>query len=182
MKASDELKYEHDTILLSLKILEQMSVSLSLGASVEQKDLRAMVEFFILFSEKCHHGKEEDIFFPALEKAGIARYGGPIGIMLTEHQEGRGYIRLMSDALEHEPFHRDKFIKGAGDYVKLIRSHIEKENSRLFPEGDSKLSAKEHQEIIEKFEKFEENVIGEKKHQELHRMLEDFREKYLKSS
>jgi hemerythrin-like domain-containing protein len=30
------------------------------------------------FADRCHHGKEEDFLFPALEKAGIKKEGGPI--------------------------------------------------------------------------------------------------------
>ena len=58
-----------------------------------------------MFADKCHHGKEEDVLFPELEKAGIARQGGPIGVMLHEHVSGREFIRRMSEAL---PARNDK--------------------------------------------------------------------------
>jgi hemerythrin-like domain-containing protein len=35
------------------------------------------MEFLTVFVDKCHHGKEEEFLFPALEAAGIAREGGP---------------------------------------------------------------------------------------------------------
>jgi hemerythrin-like domain-containing protein len=39
-----------------------------------------------------HHGKEEEILFPLLEKKGIPADGGPLGVMLMEHGRARALI------------------------------------------------------------------------------------------
>jgi len=66
---------------------------------VEINDLKEMVNFFKLFADKCHHGKEEGMLFPEMEKVGITKENGPIGQMLLEHVEGRKYISQMSESL-----------------------------------------------------------------------------------
>ena len=99
MVPTEELKQEHQGILLMLRILDKVAAKIESGEKTEFDHLERIVDFFRVFADKCHHGKEEDLLFPAMEKAGIPREGGPIGVILMEHQEGRGYIRGMADAL-----------------------------------------------------------------------------------
>jgi len=41
--------------------------------------------FLEVFVDKCHHGEEEKVLFPAMEEAGIPRQGVPIGVMIYEY-------------------------------------------------------------------------------------------------
>lgn len=82
--ASSDLKNEHEGILFGLQILKKMVFKLE-NTDVELSDFQDMIGFFSLFADKCHHGKEEGLFFPALEKAGVPNLNGPIGQMLLEH-------------------------------------------------------------------------------------------------
>jgi len=100
MTPAEQLKEEHQGILLMLRILEKVAAKLEAEEKVERNHLERIVEFFRVFADKCHHGKEEDLLFPAMEKAGVPKEGGPIGVMLAEHQQGRGHIRGMAEALE----------------------------------------------------------------------------------
>jgi hemerythrin-like domain-containing protein len=67
MKVSEDLHNEPEGVLLSLKILEKICAIDRLPIQpVEQ-----LLEFFRIFVDKCHHGKEEDLLFPALEAVGV---------------------------------------------------------------------------------------------------------------
>ena len=178
-KASDDLKHEHEAILFALKVLEVMNGRIAAGRDKIVRDALAMVEFLKLFADKCHHGKEEGIYFPALEEAGIPKQGGPIGVMLEEHEAGRGYIKQMQGAIKDSAVQKEKFIKSSGGYIVLLRNHIEKENTVLFPMGDERLSEEKQNELLKLFEEFEETVIGKGKHEELHKMLDYFNDTYI---
>lgn len=175
--ASEDLRNEHEGILFGLQLLEEMVFRLKDHEMVEIVDFKDMVNFFKLFSDKCHHGKEEGLYFPSLEKAGVKKEGGPIGQMLLEHAEGRKYIAQMADILEHE-FSAGKFTEAASDYIQLLRAHIEKENSILFVMGDQKIPEAEQAEMLEAFESFEEEVMGAGTHEKLHKMLDHLDQKY----
>jgi hemerythrin-like domain-containing protein len=99
--------------------------------------LDQLIEFFIVFVDKCHHGKEEELLFPALEAIGVQRDGGPIGVMLAEHQQGREYVQKMNEAFsqynEGDRAAATKLAKNARAYIALLRQHIDKENNVLFP-------------------------------------------------
>ncbi|HEX7468355.1 MAG TPA: hypothetical protein VF324_07205, partial [Methanobacterium sp.] len=68
----------------------------------------------------------------------------------------------------------------ASSYVNLLRNHIEKEDTLLFPLSDTKLSASKQKELLKNFENLEKNVIGEGKYEELYILLVKFKGKYLK--
>ena len=98
MFATEILRKEHDAILRMLDALDQTSLQLLGGASVQPSTLEGLLEFFQLFADRCHHGKEEDLLFPLLERRGIPRERGPIGVMLSEHDQGRDLIQKMKAA------------------------------------------------------------------------------------
>ncbi|MGD0266766.1 MAG: hemerythrin domain-containing protein, partial [Candidatus Methylomirabilota bacterium] len=42
-------------------------------------------------STQCHHGKEENLLFKTMVDRGFPRQGGPIAVMLHEHETGRSF-------------------------------------------------------------------------------------------
>lgn len=179
MKASDDLRKEHEAVLFALKILEKMSQVHKTTGSLDIKDAAGMVEFLRVFADKCHHGKEEGFLFPAYESRGVPRENGPIGAMLYEHELGRSYIQGMDKALHQSPANAVVFFGQAQKYIDLLKAHIEKENNVLFPLGDNFLSTEANSTLLEQFEHHEEEVIGKGKHEELHAQLDRWEEKYL---
>lgn len=176
--ASTDLRNEHEGILHGLEILEEMATRLADAQPVELEDLESMLDFLKSFADRCHHGKEEGLYFPALEKAGVPRENGPIGVMLTEHVEGRSRIAQMGEALTGT-FAPEKFATAASAYVELLRNHIAKENQVLFEMGDQRLPAAQQEELAEAFERYEAEVMGPGVHEHFHHMLEHLGQKYL---
>ena len=115
-----------------LGVMRALATRIEAGGPVPVAELTGILDFLKIFVDKCHHGKEEDILFPALEAAGMPREGGPIGIMLHEHVLGRGLIRDMDAALAGSADPRS-FVAPALDYIELLTQHIAKENSVLLP-------------------------------------------------
>ena len=178
-KASEDLKHEHEAVKIALNVLEKIASKIQRNENVDANDLKEMVDFLILFADKCHHGKEEIYYFPALEKVGIPRNGGSIGAMLQEHEQGRSNIRQMKDSVSGLNVDLQAFADAASSYVTLMRNHIEKENNILFMMGDQRLPEEMQTELLQKFEEHEEKVVGEGKHEELHTLLEKLAKKYL---
>jgi len=116
--------------------------------------------------------------FPALEQAGIGKSNGPIGVMLAEHEQGRRIMSAMREALAGEAIRTDQFVQLAQSYIGLLRAHINKENNILFPMGDQRLTEVKQKELLEKFERFEEEVIGQGRHEQLHKLLKDLQNTY----
>lgn len=177
--ASEDLINEHKGILFGLKILEEMVQLIRKNNELEIDDIKQIINFFRLFVDKCHHGKEEGLMFPAMEEAGIPKENGPIGQMLIEHIEGRKFIAKMVESTENDVFDKNIFIQSATKYITLLRAHIDKENMILFPFGDKKIAPDIQAELLESFEIFEEKIMGAGTHEKLHELLHKFENKYL---
>lgn len=183
--ASEDLRNEHEGILFGLEILEEMVRLAIANQKVEIGDVQETIEFFKLFADKCHHGKEEDLYFPSCKELGILNNNDPninlIEQLLIEHDEGRKYLSQMSESIENS-FEEEGFIQAATNYMQLLRTHIQQENDVLFPWGDKKISSDKHTQLLESFEKFEEEVMGTGTHEKLHELLHKFELKYLKKT
>ncbi len=176
MKATKDLKEEHGGIKVMLAILGKVCDRLEAGQRVEPKHLEEILEFLKVFVDKCHHAKEEDHLFPAMEKAGIPREGGPLGVMLHEHQAGRDFIRGMTQAAaaleKGAPGAAKRFASNARGYTELLLQHIEKEDNILYPMAEARLPAGADGALSAAFERVEEERVGHGRHEEFHRMMD----------
>lgn len=184
MTATEDLKAEHDGIRLMLQVLNKICEILESGKSADPAHLERIIEFLTVFVDRCHHGKEEDFLFPELEKEDIAKRDGLVGVLLAEHEEGRGFVKKMAEAME-------KIIKGEGSvgffpfkensrkYTELLSRHIDKENNILFPLADKGLSKEMQNRLKESFDNLEKKRIGIGKHEEFHSLLSELKKIYL---
>jgi hemerythrin-like domain-containing protein len=182
--AVEQLKKEHAGIETMLKILDAICIKLRGGEKVDPEHLDRIVEFIRVFADRCHHGKEEEIFFPALEQAGIPKEGGPIGVMLGEHDRLRGLVHGLAETVDRYRAGEEKAGDGillyATDYAATLRGHIEKENKVLFKMAEMHLAPEKEQELAERFEVMEVEKIGEGTHEKLHALLNRLEGFYLR--
>jgi hemerythrin-like domain-containing protein len=184
MKATADLKNDHESILLMLQIMTTISNNIRTKNIVDVIEIEKTVDFLKNFADKSHHGKEEEILFPAMEKAGVPNDGGPIGMMLRDHTEGRGYIAGIASSLEQYKSKLDNIsLNGIAtfmdNYVELLSQHIDKENHILFMIADSVLNEQQQDQLYKQFEKVEEERIGEERFIEYHEFLQELKKLYL---
>jgi len=177
MLATESLKEEHQVILRMIKVLIVASDKLERGENVSLDVFKKAVDFIKTFADLCHHRKEQDTLFPALRERGIPRHGGPIAVMLMEHEQGRCYVKGLAEALAKyegcEKTAKSVIVENARGYADLLDRHIYKEDNILYPMGDKVLSESDNRELLEKFEKIEKEVIGEGKHEYYLHMIEE---------
>jgi hemerythrin-like domain-containing protein len=127
------------------------------------------LDFIRHFADQCHHCKEEQVLFPALEAHGIPTEGGPVGMMLVEHEEGRALVRAMLDGLARIEAGDDSAEAGlfdsAGQYLRLLREHIQKEDEVLFRMADEVIPADEQKRLLQEFENHELKEMGAGAHE-----------------
>lgn len=181
MKATETLKHEHDVILQALAILDGLAVRVGRNDPPPADDLAGLLEFFAVFADGCHHVKEEQFLFPALEAAGLARGKGPVGMLLEQHDQGRrlvGALRRELPDLEQDAGARQRFAAAAGQYVALLKQHIAMENEGLFGVVDRMLTGDLDRELVAAFNRHEELEMGAGVHQRFHRMLDELATRY----
>ena len=184
MQPIKDLKIEHDAVRMTLRILDKICQQIEeSGKIIDFQQLDQLLEFFQVFVDKCHHGKEEELLFPALEKVGVSNSGGPIEVLLNEHQQGREYVQTMKAALaQYTKGDRtvvNEFVNSAKEYINLLNQHIDKENDVLFPLAEIHLSEQAQAKLWQGFEMIETQKIGVGKHDEFHKMLDKLESVYL---
>lgn len=135
----EELYENHKEILKSLDALSE-----AVRDVVSQDGVRIFLDFTNRFAEP-HHHKEEEVLFPKLEEKGIPNEGGPIGMMLLEHEMKRGYVKNLLEALNNND--EAKMKESALAIVNLMRDHIYKEDNILYPCAEDVLSQEEMNEM-----------------------------------
>lgn len=155
------LRQEHEVILRALAILERLGQALERGEPIDRTALTWLIDFFRTFADRCHHGKEEQHLFPALERHGIPREGGPLAVMLHEHEQGRALLSAMDQGGELQT---TEAIRG---YAGLLRAHIDKENNVLFPLAEQVLPEEEQRGLMDAFEAVEQAAAGPGVHDRL---------------
>ena len=162
--AIEELMDDHQVILRMLRALSGMCLRLGEGKKVVAADLDAALDFIKTFADFCHHGKEEDLLFPAMEEAGFPREGGPIAVMLSEHEQGRAHVRAFSAALERVRLGESAALNGvarsAMAYVSLLSGHIAKEDDILYPMALEAIPEARWKALKTEFDRVERERMG----------------------
>lgn len=141
------LRKDHDLIE---KVIKSMEVTLQLlknGKTIPESILLPVIDFSKNFTDVCHHGKEEESLFPALEQAGMPRNMGPIAVMLMEHQMTRQIADRMEESAKEylKTGSTDKITSDIREYIEHVSAHLWKENNRLFMMAEMRLQGNSDQ-------------------------------------
>lgn len=156
MKSVERLMGEHELIERGLTLLANAVEKIEAGQPLPEDFPMWAVRFLQQFADKCHHAKEEDVFFPLLKQRGIPEQGGPIGVMLHEHVLGRDCVGRMREASQAQPFDTRKFADAAKQYIPLLRQHVFKENNVLFRMAERVMSEADDVDVTARFSQVEQ--------------------------
>ena len=169
MKATKILMDEHRVIERVLVALDKAVKIVESGGTIKPAYFLEVADFIKGFADGCHHAKEEKVLFEAMVNAGIPREGGPVGVMLAEHEQGRAFVRAMRAGAEKwqagDESGRKADVEAARGYVELLHAHIYKEENILFPLADRAIPLDIQQQVAEDFERVEREETGEGVHE-----------------
>jgi hemerythrin-like domain-containing protein len=164
MIATDILSSEHRVIERVIAVLEAGAARLEAGEAVRPGFFLDVADFVKGFADGCHHKKEEDVLFRAMLANGLPLQGGPVQVMLAEHEQGRQYIRGLRLAAEQlkqgDSSGRQAILQNAQGYAALLRDHIYKEDNILFPLANRAIPLDQQDLVAEGFERVEHEEKG----------------------
>jgi hemerythrin-like domain-containing protein len=173
MQCFDELERDHRVVEQVAALLAEVAAHASAGRAFAFGEWA--LDFVRRFADACHHAKEELALFPLLEARGIPRRGGPIGMLLLEHQEGRGLVADMERALAARDL--PGFVASASAWAGLLRAHVAKERNVLFPLGARRLDSADDRALVERFAAIEREAGGDGIHTRLDAELGAWKQK-----
>jgi len=169
MIATDILMSEHRVVERVILALETACDRLDSGQEVRPEFFLQAADFIKGFADGCHHRKEEGVLFEALETYGLTKDGGPVAVMLYEHEQGRTFTSGMRQAAlkwqSGDMSARKDVTQNARGYCVLLRQHIQKEDNLLFPMANQIIPLDAQDAVAEGFEHVEHEETGEGVHE-----------------
>lgn len=160
----DYLVAEHELIERSMAVLKQCLEAIELSVEVNTVQLGRAIDFLLQFGDKIHNAKEEQCLFPLMGSRGIPVQGGPLGVMLQEHEAERGLLTRMQGVLPGFAglsfSERLQFKEEGMEYLKVRAEHIWKENDVLYPMGRRVLSEEDNAALLAEFARINRETYG----------------------
>lgn len=175
---------EHKKVLRMLTVIRKLCSKILNDDAPEYEDFFRIIDFIRNFTDKHHHGKEEEMLFarmteelgPTAEK--IVKHG-----MLVEHEFGRLYVKELEDAvkrvLDGEQDARLDVIANAISYTHLLQRHIEKEDGVIYKYAQNNLAKETMNRLEQECNSFEQKAAEAKTQSKYFEVLSELESKYL---
>ena len=167
MKPIGILMREHRIIERMLVLLGKEKDAMKASGKIHIDFLTTAVDFFRVYNDKIHHGKEEDILFHKLSAKPLSiEHRRTISQLMDDHITARSYIRTLDGA-------RDRYIHnspgamleiiGTIERIQLLyAAHIETEDKHFFYPAMDYFSDDEQTQMIQDLFEYYKTVNKEK--------------------
>jgi len=172
----DWLVAEHEMIERSMAVLKNCLDHIDASLKHPRQMLRA-IDFLLEFGDKVHNRKEEEFLFPLMQTRGVPVAGGPVGVMLQEHEMERDLLVWMAGQVsahaKSQPDQRQEFCRKGYEYLKIRAEHIWKENDILYNLARKVLNQQDEADLLASFQDLNEATYGEDATEKFNRMLNE---------
>ena len=131
----DILRQEHRNIEKLLRVMEQELAVFDQGERPDYEVFGAILEFFKMYPDTCHHPKEDIIYekFKACDPGRAAS----VADLQAEHREGAVRLRRVAQAIDNvlndQELLRESVDRIVRDFIDNERKHIALEDEVIFP-------------------------------------------------
>lgn len=178
MRATQILLDEHDATLVVLDELERAVALAERGVPVAKGIFTDVEEFFTIFVDRCHHGKEEAMVFERLSDR--AEADGVLQHLSADHRTGKMLSSCFREAVARYVPGDIESARALADasraYDVMLRQHIRDENVDLFAAMERSLEDQD-EALVADFDRWENEQIGEGTHERLHGMIDSLPER-----
>jgi DUF438 domain-containing protein len=160
----DFLVSEHEMIERAMAVLKNNLEKIDEAVKAPLQ-MRRAIDFLLEFGDKMHNTKEEKFLFPLMAEKGLPVEGGPIGVMLMEHDAERKLLQRMIAELpnlaEATAAAQHKFAAEGFEYLTIRAEHIWKENDVLYAMGRKVFSEEENSVLLNEFKSLDQQTYGD---------------------
>lgn len=161
-------------LMIEHRLIERMVVLLQKELQRVRQDgkpdtffIEQAADFFRVYADRCHHGKEEDILFEGLSRKSLAPQDKQLmEELIKEHVFARQTVGLLVKAKDAYKDGRQEALSeieaALAGLVGLYPKHIEKEDKRFFLPSMGYFSDAEKDAMLEAFGEFDRKLIHEK--------------------
>jgi hemerythrin-like domain-containing protein len=167
MKPIGPLMWEHRLIERMVRLLASEIDRIAGKKAINLRLIDQAVDFFRIYADRTHHGKEEEILFRRLVGRDLSpEHRKIMNELIREHVQGRemvgkllqakmDYSRGVSDALAD-------ISSALNDLTIFYPQHIEKEDKHFFFPAMDYFTPEEQDRMLADFREFDRKMIHEK--------------------
>lgn len=153
MRLTDTLEREHALALGVTRAGEQEVRYIRDTGVYRPEALEQLVAFFQCLTETCHEPKEEGLLFARLCRRGLSKEEGVLAQFYREHREVASRLTAIADWLRAAKGGKSQdvasFAQQLDDYLRLMRSHIDREEDLLFGLANGLLTEEDQEELLD---------------------------------
>ena len=158
------LMEEHRIIERIVPLIRGAAEAARRDGRIDLRQVDLALDFIRTYADRCHHGKEEDILFAALERKPLtAAHRRTLAGLLAEHRRGRRAVREVAAAAESyrggDQAALTVIIAGLEFLADLYPRHIKKEDQDFFLPVMDYFDQAEKEELIEAEREFDRGLI-----------------------
>ena len=163
--ATEDLMREHGVLRRALFVYSEIAPTIRSAPSGKVIEaLQRTARLFRTFGEEYHEKKlEEAYIFPAVKNAGGLTSAYP-DILAAQHQRGQeitDYVLAATRGPKLEAGVIEPLAGAIESFVRMYRAHAAREDTIVFPAWKQTLTAKQLDEMSDKFEEIEHQQFGE---------------------
>lgn len=147
---------------VSEKVFATLDKSFAGGAAPAPALIRDAIDYIVEYVDGCHNRKEEEHLFSRLVELGMPRDGGPLAVMLMEHERARALlarVRPLADAYAGgDASVLPQLRRFCGEYTALLKAHFWKENDILYPMAKRLLTEADDAAVVAGIEALEASL------------------------
>ncbi len=160
------LMIEHRLMERLFALLKKEGERIEREKNVNLAFLSMAIDFFKIYSDRCHHGKEEDFLFKELEKKPLSEeHAGILAQLWDDHRQSRKMLAELEEA--GADYGRGKK-ESAVQIPKVVRSlldlysrHIDMEDKHFFLPVMQYFSQEEKDSMLDREKEFDRNLVHE---------------------
>jgi len=163
--ATEDLMREHGVLRRALLVYTAAAVKLHANpSSIPPDSLQKTAKLFRAFGEEYHEKKlEEAYIFPAVKQVAGEAASYP-DVLVVQHNRGReitDYIIKVTQSPKLGVSNAEDLAKALDAFVLMYRNHAAREDTIIFPAWKQTLTARQLDEMNDKFEDIEHEQFGE---------------------
>lgn len=164
MQPIGPLMREHRLIEKMIALMGVQEEKFKLENKADVDFIAIALDFIRTYADKCHHGKEEDILFRALDKKPLSPENKKtLQELRDEHDQARKTVILLAEARDrYAAGRRETFTEILNSMRKLTEfypKHIDKEDNHFFVPAMGYFDAEEQGNMLQEFWEYDRTLI-----------------------
>lgn len=158
-----QLKSDHENVATLLDILDDQVERVREMEKADYDLMRDIMHYMTTYPDGFHHPMEDAVIEKLIERD--PSYRDAALSVVKEHADlarrSKAFLDMLVRVVDGEIVLRKDIVARGVEYIQLLRSHMKREDERLFPRAESILNEQDWKQISEKIERQRDPVFGE---------------------